>query len=100
MQSEINFSYPHSPGHRGVDTSIEAARLVKNVSELHQAILDAIADAGPMTDYELAAHIGIEFRKVQPRRSELAAMSPAKVIDSGVRRKTPYGRNAIAWKLP
>lgn len=91
------FSYPRTPGHRGRDTSIEAAEKVANVSELHQLIF-CLLEAQPMTDYEAAEALkghGYEFRQVQPRRSELAAQG--RIVDTGVRRKTPYGRNAIVW---
>ena len=90
------FSYPTTPGYRKRETSKEAASQVKNVSELHEKIWFMLSEKGALTDYELADAIGIEFRKVQPRRSELAAQG--KLIDSGTRRKTPYGRNAICWQ--
>lgn len=90
------FTYPTTPGYRDRETSKEAASKVTNVSELHNMIWQAI-EIAPSTDYELAEGLGYEFRKIQPRRSELAALG--RVIDSGLRRKTPYGRNAIVWMI-
>ena len=90
------FEYPNTPGYRHRETSKEAAANVSNVSDLHAQIIGVLSQHC-FTVYELADFMDMEFRKVQPRCSELAAQG--RIIDSGVRRKTPYGRNAICWRL-
>lgn len=87
------FSYPHAPGYQNRDTSREAAEKVVSVREIHQKILSILA--APMTFYEVAEALGMDSRRVQPRMSELAALG--QIIDGGIRHKTPYGRNGIAW---
>lgn len=89
--------YPVAPGYRQRDTSMDAAAQVTKVGDMHEMILSALF-MNPMIDYELASHFGVPLAKVQPRRSELAAQG--KIVDSGVRRKTPANRSAIVWRLP
>lgn len=92
----IDGHYPQLPGFRDRDTSKEAAEMVTGVSEMHSKILTALREQ-PMIDYELAERFNVPLSKVQPRRSELAAQ--CKIVDSGERRKTPFNRNAIVWKV-
>jgi len=89
------------PGHRGVETSIEAAdHVAPHVARLQGLALDAISTAGAqgLTTRELAALLEIDPASIQPRTSELRA--ERRIIDSGRRRKNPSGVNAIVWTLP
>ena len=88
--------YPESPGYQDRDTSRDAAARVVNMREIHHQILGALV-SGPMTFYEMADYLKIDSRRIQPRMSELA--KNGKIIDSGERRETPYGRKGIAWRL-
>jgi transcription initiation factor IIE alpha subunit len=92
----IDSRYPQFPGFRDRDTSQQAAELVTGVGEMHKKIMEALRER-PMIDYELAERFNVQLSKVQPRRSELAAQG--KIVDSGMRRMTPYKRNAIVWKV-
>lgn len=81
------------------DTQQDAFRKIKNLGGLHRAILDVLTQATEgYTFYEMSEILGIDSRRIQPRMSELAKMG--RIIDSGRRTETPFGRKGIAWKLP
>lgn len=95
------FSFPDSPGHRGVDTSVEAAAHIQpHAARLQQMALAAIREAGAngLTALELADRLKVDRYSIQPRTSELRAKR--QIIDSGQRRQNPSGVNAIVWTLP
>jgi hypothetical protein len=91
-------TYPESPGHRGVDTSIEAAQaLAPKLGRLQRMAMKAIHDAGDtgLTADELAARLKMTRYAIQPRTSELKCKSI--IRDSGLRRPNESGKNAIVW---
>lgn len=93
--------YPDAPGHRGIDTSIEAAvALVPALRTLQQLALDYIKSCGALgaTSDECAAGLGIDRGSVQPRTSELSRKGL--IVDSGLRRRNATGKRAIVWSLP
>lgn len=91
-------SYPHKPGHRGVSTSRAAAEAISaRASELEQKVIDALIDKGAMTFWEIASVTGLPFDTAQPCVSRLRARGL--VVDSGVRKLNPKGRNVIAWRV-
>jgi hypothetical protein len=81
-------------------TSREAAETVWNPTQRQRLVLAAL-DRCPcgLTDHEIAAQCELPMAVIQPRRSELSKMTPAKVTDSGFRRRTPYGKMAVVWVL-
>jgi len=90
--------YPNEPGHRWIDTSMEAAAAVApKCGRLQRLALAAIKDAGPagMTTDELADHLEVDRGSVQPRTSELRLLGL--IRDSGQRRKNRSGIRAIVW---
>jgi len=90
--------YPDGPGHRGVDTSIEAARKMEmSVGHLQRVALRAIRAAGArgLTTNELAAVVRIHRDSIQPRTSELR--DRGLIRDSGARRRNENGIKAIVW---
>lgn len=90
--------YPHVPGHRGVDTSIEAAEAIEmSVGHLQRVALRAIRAAGSrgLTTNELVAAVRIGRDSIQPRTSELREMGL--IRDSGARRRNANGKSAIVW---
>lgn len=90
--------YPEEPGHRGVDTSIEAARSIEIAAgHLQRLALRTIREAGPrgLTTNELAAAVQISRDAIQPRTSELRLRGL--ILDSGARRLNPTGKRAIVW---
>ena|SRR5690242_1064017 len=90
--------YPDVPGHRGVDTSIDAARSIGiSASRLQRIALRAIRSAGArgLTTNELAARVRIDRDSIQPRTSELRERGL--IRDSGARRLNANGKRAIVW---
>ncbi len=94
--------YPEMPGHRGIDTSIEAADSIADKTHIyHSRILNVIRTAGRYgaTSDEVATALGmVNNYASRPRLSELRALK--KIVDSKRRRINLSGRNAIVWVLP
>lgn len=90
--------YPTGPGHRGVTTSVAAARDIEmSVGRLQRIALSAIRTAGArgLTTNELAARVRVARDSIQPRTSELRERGL--IRDSGARRLNPSGKQAIVW---
>jgi hypothetical protein len=95
------FDYASSAGHRGVETSVDAARAMStSAPALRDKVFRAVAAAGErgLTVLEMCQRHGLDRMGVQPRFSELRSMR--KIADSGLRRKNPSGVRAICWTLP
>ena len=93
--------YPDGPGHRGIDTSIEAAEAVApKCGRLQKLVLAAITGRGALgaTTDELAADLEQERWSIQPRTSELRRLGL--IADSKQRRRNVTGKRAIVWSLP
>jgi hypothetical protein len=91
-------TYPESPGHRGIDTSVAAADdLASKLGFLQRMVGTTIHRAGGrgLTTDELAANLGLNRWTVQPRTSELRRKGI--IRDSGRRRPNATGRMAIVW---
>lgn len=79
--------YPEVPGHRGVETSVEAAEaMAPKIGRLQRLTLDAIARRSTRgcTADEAADACGMDRWSIQPRVSELKAKGL--IVDSGERR--------------
>jgi hypothetical protein len=90
--------YPDTPGHRAVETSVEAAEaLTPRLGRLQRMALEAIRLAGPegRTADELATVLKLDRWTVQPRTSELRRKGM--IYDSGQRRQNATGKRAIVW---
>ena len=84
--------------HSGTDTSREAAQSMTLVAAANTArVLLFIADQGEngATDFEVQAALNMTGDSELPRRWEL--QRHGLVRDSGSRRKSPSGRNAIVY---
>ena len=93
-------TYPDAPGHRGVDTSIEAAeKIAPAAAAIRAKVLRAIAAAGSqgLTVLEGCEQYGWDRHGAQPRFSELKLAHA--IRDSGQRRRNPSGVRAIVWVL-
>ena len=85
-------------GHRGVDTSIEAAlHMQPKLPRLQAEVLGVIREAGGhgATGDEIAAALGWERHRVRPRTSELSRDN--RITDSGMRRPSHLGISSIVW---
>lgn len=78
------------------DTSGQAAASLDNVSGLARTCFDEIVLAGGLTTYQLTQVLGREHQTISARVNDL--MKKGWIVDSGQRRKTGSGRNAIVWK--
>lgn len=94
MQLEMNFTAPYQ-AHSG--TSREAASSIKGKSaRLREQVLQELR-RNPATDEELATLLTLSGNTARPRRVELVELGL--VEDSGQRRKTASGRNAVVWRV-
>lgn len=90
--------YPETPGHRWVDTSMEAASAIApKCGRLQRLALEAIREAGfiGLTADELADRLKVDRYTIQPRTSELRVMGL--IADSKQRRRNRTGKRAIVW---
>jgi predicted transcriptional regulator len=90
--------YPDEPGHRGVDTSIEAAASISHATgRIQRMVYHAVGEVGArgLTCEELAERLRMERTTVQPRTSELKLLGL--IEDSGERRRNRNGKRAIVW---
>jgi hypothetical protein len=93
--------YPNAPGHRHVETSVEAAdAIAPKLGRLQKAALAAITARGALglTADELAEALSCDRYSIQPRSTELRVKGL--IVDSGLRRLNASGRRAIVWTLP
>lgn len=102
--------YPDSPGFQARDTSYQAAREVQkrkdHKRQVHEDILELL-QAQPMTADEIATALRLSILYVRPRVTELATdyflagqlIRPARIRDSGERRKNLSGKSAAVWEL-
>ena len=83
-------------GYREVSTSIQAGEdVAMKASNVRLMVMDALSKGGPMTSDELAEHLGIDYRTVQPRTSELKA--DGRIVDSGLVAHGPHGKRVTVW---
>lgn len=93
----VERTYPDTPGHRGIDTSVDAAEAMKPTkSRLQDDVLKELANS-PATSFQLADRMGISYAAIQPRTTELRILG--KIIDSGQRHKGDNGRSSIVWRI-
>lgn len=95
---------PEAPGlfrKDGPATSKTAAFKLDKATKLTHLLMlfRAYSDAGErgLTDAEGMAITGLDYSSFGPRRRDLK--KSREVVDSGVRRKTPSGRDSIVWRL-
>ena len=94
----MTHTYPDTPGHRGVDTSIAAADMVAGIAgPLRRMVYRTVHEAGQsgLTTDEIAAALRMHRYSVQPRTTELK--HERRIRDSGRRRPNASGCNAIVW---
>ena len=105
IPGQLAFAGTAGPAARATDpdTSLEAGRKAwQDRGRLQQRVVLALSD-GPMTDSEIVERIErVTQRRVHPgsvskRRGELR--DEGVVVDTGVRRMSPFGREQIVWQL-
>ena len=91
-------SRPVGLPHSGTDTSREAAeRMVPGASVQAARVFQFISKCGRegATDHEVQTELGMTGDSERPRRWSL--QRAGLIRDSGQRRKSPAGRQAIVW---
>lgn len=92
--------YPDAPGYRNESTSKEAAAAIAPKQGTLQAkVLAFIRERGEhgAASFEIASGLGIKYKAIQPRTSELKADNF--IEDSGLRRVDPdTQKRAIVWR--
>ena len=90
--------YPDAPGHRHINTSVEAADAIApklgRLQRLAETTIRAAGDHGLTAD-ELAARLEMDRWSIQPRTSELRRKGL--IQDSGQRRHNSTRKLAIVW---
>ena len=92
-----NKSYPFSPGSQDVDTSVEAAELIKEGAEtIRKKVFDVIANKGNIgaTPDEIAELLALSPFTVRPRVTELYKQ---RKIERKDKRKNGSGRLAYVY---
>lgn len=92
-------TYPNSPGHRGVDTSIAAAEAVKKRAPTLCAgvLLCLMANPDGLTADECAVMMGETVLSVRPRLTELKQLR--QIVPAGIKRPNASGLMAAVWCL-
>ena len=75
-------------------TSIEALTLSPARTGVVEALIRSQGERGA-TDWEIHEALSCPYSSVQRPRGDLVASGA--IRDSGLRRRTGYGRNAIVW---
>ena len=91
-------SHPVGLPHSGSDTSREAAeRMVAGASAQAARVFQFISKCGEegATDHEIQSALAMTGDRERPRRWSL--QRAGLIRDSGQRRKSPAGRQAIVW---
>lgn len=94
------FNYPQTPGHRGIDTQIEAAKKVESGAlkwKCYRDIKDYLERCGEMgaTTYEMADMLNYKHSFLQPRVSEL--LLKEEIHYGGARRPNKDGNSARVY---
>lgn len=98
MQCAIDFNAIYPPHQQNSETSRESAKAVApNFSLRMIRILNKISKVGGMTDEEGQYGLEIDGNSYRPARVALA--KHGLILDSGERRKTNSGRNAVVWEI-
>lgn len=84
------------------ETSQEAAESVRNITQVHERILDLLREQGPLTDEALIRHYGFWYtpptdQSIRSRRAEL--VKAGKVVFSGLYGLTKTGRRSREWAV-
>ncbi len=78
------------------DTSQEALATIKPKIKTKRELVFLLLKTQSLTNYQISDELEMPLSSVCGRVHELQELSLVK--DSGLRRKTPYGKTAIVWK--
>jgi predicted ArsR family transcriptional regulator len=89
-------AYPWQAGHRGIDTSAEAAESV-DACGLRAQVLDMLRRCGPQTADEAAGWLNVSVLSIRPRFTELLRLGA--IHRTGDRRANESGRMAHVFSV-
>lgn len=89
-------TYPHTPGHRGVDTSIEACPAPRKARATRERIMAQLTATGPSSPDKMAELLGESILSIRPRFSELLALG--RIEDTGDRDRNVSGKSCKIWR--
>jgi predicted transcriptional regulator len=72
-------------------------KAMQTAPNVRQKIMLTLGHHGPAASFELEVALNKPHQTISDRLSELA--KAGRIIDSGKRKQTPYGLNAIVWKV-
>jgi len=78
------------------DTSQEALATIKPKIKTKRELVFLLLKTQSLTNYQISDELEMPLSSVCGRVHELQELNLVK--DSGLRRKTPYGKTAIVWK--
>jgi len=79
------------------ETSQEALATIKPKIKTKRELVFELLKTQSLTNYQISDELGMPLSSVCGRVHELQELNL--VEDSGLRRKTPYGKTAIVWKI-
>ena len=79
------------------DTSQEALATIKPKIKTKRELVFLLLKTQSLTNYQISDKLEMPLSSVCGRVHELQELNLVK--DSGLRRKTPYGKTAIVWKI-
>lgn len=86
-------TYPDVPGHRGRETSKEAAeKIASRAAVIRELVFDLVRKVGPLAEFEITAALNMPRWTVQPRVSELRQQR--RLVETGERRINPQTRKS------
>lgn len=98
-QQPINF-YPHTAGHRGVDTSVAAASAIERsgrAGDYRSMVLAIYRRGGEFTADEIATLMNADILTIRPRVTELVKQELLE--DTGIRRRSSRGKASRVYRI-
>lgn len=85
-------------GFQKTDTSRAAAdEIAPKATSIREQVFDLLKNSAPLSTEEIADQLSRPYVSVQPRLSEL--QNVGKVVDSGERGITRWGKSCILWEV-
>lgn len=99
MTATARSLYPNAPGFypSAPETSRQSAKAAAPRDKPLRQLCEEILSIKPMTADECAEKLGVDRLSIRPRISQLFKLG--KIEDSGLRRQTISGSDAVVWQL-
>ncbi len=97
MKEQLNIFDTDYQSANYTDTSQEALATIKPKIKTKRELVFLLLKTQSLTNYQISDELEMPLSSVCGRVHELQELNLVK--DSGLRRKTPYGKTAIVWKI-